>query len=245
MINKIILACYFWGYLLINIWAQVGINTLTPQGTLHIHVGNNASTNNDIIISNNGNVGIHTMNPQAKLDLRGTLRVTAIPNIPIGEKHLIAAESDGTFTTLIPGQIPTVQGNIPSNLSSLPSLPMSGASVNYSGISITLPKGRWVVYYTATHSINGKVASVPADAAVIKWELINNLSGSNDGIHADYSTAGFINSFVSTMCFFLVDNQTNNTTNSNVTYYIRGSATTQNSLSFVYTANLWAEFYTE
>lgn len=244
MINKIILIACFWGCLLTNSWAQVGINTKNPLGVFHIHVGNTASTANDLVISALGDMGIHTISPQAKLDLRGTFRVTGIPNIPVGEKYLIAAESDGTFTTAVPGEIPTVQGNIPSNLLSLPSLPVSGASVNYPGIFITLPKGQWVVYYTATHSINGKVASVPANAAVIKWQLINSATGSTDGIRADYSNTGFINSYSSTMCIFLVDNYTNNTTNSNVTYYMRGSATTLNSMSFAYTANLWAEFYT-
>lgn len=225
--------------------AQVGINTISPLGLYHIHIGNTASTANDVVISPTGNLGIHVTNPQAKLDLKGSFRVTGLPTIPAGEKYLIVAETDGTFNAIAPGNIPTVMGNIPTNLSSLAVLPVSGAAVNYTTINITLPRGRWIVYFTATHSLNGKVTTLAAaEGAVIKWQMINSATGSTDNISADYSTAGFVNAYASTVCIFVVDNLTGNTTNASKTYYFRGAATTQNSMSFVHSANLWAEYYT-
>jgi len=62
--------------------AQVGINTNTPQGVLHINstVNNptNTSTTDDVVISTNtGNVAIGHVSPDAKLDVRtnGTISV--------------------------------------------------------------------------------------------------------------------------------------------------------------------------
>ena len=245
MIKKIKIISIFLFCLFSSISAQVGINTLSPSGIYHIHTGSTTNTDNDVVISSNGYMGIHTISPQAKLHLKGTLRVSGIPDIPSGNKYLIASEADGTFTTIVPGNIPWIQGNIPSNLTSLPSLPVSGASVSYTTINISLPKGKWIVYLNATHSIDGTAyTSAVAEGAFIKWEMVNAATGNTDNIIADFSTVGYVNSYLSTGCIFLVDNYTSNTTNATKTYYFRGSATTQNTLSFAYTANLWAEFYT-
>lgn len=248
------------GCLFVNTHAQVGINIATPVGgnVFQVHVGSATSTDydKDLVISATGNMGIHTTNPQAKLDLRGLLRVENLYNtlkpITSPNKHLIAAHDDGTFTTLIPGNIPTVQGVIPdlSTLSTLPKSswlsPYTTYPRNFTTINITLPKGRWVVYFTATHSLDGaQVVAPPANVSYIQWNMINSATGSTDGIQADYSTGGFYNSFASTMCVFLVDNYAGNTNNDDVTYYFRGIAVSLYDMSFIHSANLWAEFYTE
>ncbi|WP_353123517.1 hypothetical protein [Dysgonomonas capnocytophagoides] len=59
--------------------AQVGINTQNPQGILHIDSKGDTSlstnTDDDIIVDSNGNMGIGTIAPQAKLDILGKIRI--------------------------------------------------------------------------------------------------------------------------------------------------------------------------
>lgn len=58
---------------LIQVQAQVGINTTNPLGTFHVDPlsDTNTGTNitDDIVVSNTGNVGIATVNPAAKLHI--------------------------------------------------------------------------------------------------------------------------------------------------------------------------------
>lgn len=48
--------------------AQVGINTDSPQGVFHVHT--NSSTTNDLVVTSDGNIGIGTLNPSAKLHIK-------------------------------------------------------------------------------------------------------------------------------------------------------------------------------
>lgn len=58
------------------IHAQVGINTKNPQGVLHIDgKGNTSGTSNisdDVLINSNGNIGIGTLSPTAKVHSVGS-----------------------------------------------------------------------------------------------------------------------------------------------------------------------------
>lgn len=61
--------------------AQVGINTQNPQGVFHIDgAGDNTTSSfskyaNDVIVTPDGKMGIGTITPQARLDLKGSLRI--------------------------------------------------------------------------------------------------------------------------------------------------------------------------
>lgn len=77
--------------------AQVGINTNSPQGVFHINstLTNPANTNNtdDVVVSTNtGNVGIGLINPATKLDIK-TAGTASVP-IP-GFKLVDGNQADG------------------------------------------------------------------------------------------------------------------------------------------------------
>ncbi|MEF9476666.1 hypothetical protein OWR28_01895 [Chryseobacterium sp. 1B4] len=72
------------GMLISNlIFSQVGINTPSPQGAFHVDgAKDNVSTgvptvaqqSNDFVVLSNGNVGVGTVNPANKLDIRSATR---------------------------------------------------------------------------------------------------------------------------------------------------------------------------
>ena len=61
--------------------AQVGVNTKTPLGVLHIDPAGNTNaagtsgTGDDIVVKSNGQVGIGTISPAKTLDLRGKFKL--------------------------------------------------------------------------------------------------------------------------------------------------------------------------
>lgn len=67
--------CYF------PLMSQIGINTDTPLQLLHIDASNNNTSSlstkydDDIVINASGNVGIGTVTPTAKLDVRGGVTI--------------------------------------------------------------------------------------------------------------------------------------------------------------------------
>lgn len=79
--------------------AQVGINTRNPQGVFHIDGRSSAATTNpdtgtpsaaqqvdDLLVDINGNVGIGTVSPQAKLDVMGNVIIAG--GSPVVDKVL-------------------------------------------------------------------------------------------------------------------------------------------------------------
>ena len=65
--------------LIISLSAQVGINITTPQGVFHIDpqgdTSGSTNTSDDVIIDANGNMGIGTITPTTKMDIRGKIRI--------------------------------------------------------------------------------------------------------------------------------------------------------------------------
>ena len=50
--------------------AQIGINTNSPEGPLHINANSESSTNKDVIITEEGKIGIGNLTPIASVDAR-------------------------------------------------------------------------------------------------------------------------------------------------------------------------------
>lgn len=61
-----------------TIQSQVGINTTTPKGVLHIDAGIIGNPSDDVVINQQGYVGVGTDMPTAQLDIRTTAPVKAI-----------------------------------------------------------------------------------------------------------------------------------------------------------------------
>lgn len=87
--------------IIVQIQAQVGVNTENPTGIFHIHVGTTASTVNDVVVLKNGNVGIGTVTPQNKLEIvppaghgNTGLRLPLSGSVAAGD-GLVAADTNG------------------------------------------------------------------------------------------------------------------------------------------------------
>lgn len=90
-------------------YAQVGIKTLDPKGIFHVDgMGDNGSVtnptqiDNDFIVTDDGNVGIGTLTPRARLDLQGIGNgtTTSIYGLRLddgnqGEGKMVASDADG------------------------------------------------------------------------------------------------------------------------------------------------------
>ncbi|SZD73223.1 Uncharacterised protein [Candidatus Ornithobacterium hominis] len=162
----------------ISVFAQVGINTDTPQATLEVvSKENSASTSalkiknsdNDplITVSNAGGLGIRTDNPTATLDINGTARVRELKgNVSDTEyTRSIVADANGNLgyvpridptvlgtTQLVQGNAVTTEAPFPNRIRTFHDYKQHLAEgkpnlTRYMGQSITLPPGKWVIYY--------------------------------------------------------------------------------------------------
>ncbi|WP_139262133.1 hypothetical protein [Dysgonomonas macrotermitis] len=80
-------------------YAQVGINTQNPQGIFHIDTKSNTSgssnISDDILVDSNGNLGIGTLTPKAKVDVNGSLSIT---NSGEADKYILTSDNIGIGT---------------------------------------------------------------------------------------------------------------------------------------------------
>lgn len=81
--------------------AQVGINTKTPQGVFHIDgkgdTSGNSNISDDILIDNNGNVGIGTLTPTAKVHSVGSSTVAPmrITDGNQAQNYILVSDANG------------------------------------------------------------------------------------------------------------------------------------------------------
>ncbi|CAI9429488.1 hypothetical protein MSHRCOH1_04680 [Candidatus Ornithobacterium hominis] len=162
----------------VSAFAQVGINTDTPQATLEVVSKENSAatsalkiknSDNDplITVSNAGGLGIRTDNPTATLDINGTARVRELKgNVSDTEyTRSIVADANGNLgyvpridptvlgtTQLVQGNTVTKEAPFPNDIIYFHDYKQYLAEGNpdltrYMGQSITLPPGKWVIYY--------------------------------------------------------------------------------------------------
>ncbi|QES93754.1 hypothetical protein F0358_14005 [Empedobacter brevis] len=141
-----------------SLFSQVGINTENPQQLFHTDGKSSAATTNpttgtpsvaqqvdDVVITNQGRVGIGTINPSIKLDIvSSTNGAIKIVDGTEGQSKVLMSNEYGVGTWQTPASIKAVAlGNfsqVDNNVSS-----NGGSSPLYSKISLNLSRGRWVV----------------------------------------------------------------------------------------------------
>lgn len=137
--------------------AQVGINIKNPLGMFHIDpLGNTVSGGgdaDDLIVTNDGKVGIATSNPQATLHVNGSMRYsdgTEMKNYVLRSKDA-AGNAHWTEQRLLNQMILPDQANIESIVSNT-AYNIKHNSPHYMGLSITLPRaGLWKIFFKANY----------------------------------------------------------------------------------------------
>ncbi|THV58933.1 hypothetical protein [Chryseobacterium candidae] len=91
----------------VTVYSQVGINTSNPQTVFHIdgkkdnHPTNIPSTTeekNDVVVTENGHVGIGIISPSQNLDVNGNVRFRTVPesNSVVTTDKIMVLQEDGT-----------------------------------------------------------------------------------------------------------------------------------------------------
>lgn len=101
--KKLYIISAFILYFILPANSQVGINTQSPTGIFQIDPKGNSptSTTDDVIITAAGNIGLGTVNPQAKIHLSTTSSQTALRVVDGNQKSdrvLVSADATGGAT---------------------------------------------------------------------------------------------------------------------------------------------------
>ncbi|MGJ1268225.1 hypothetical protein ACR78F_12665 [Sphingobacterium spiritivorum] len=135
---------------------NTGINTKNPQTVLHVDGSkdNNASgaptgtqPANDFVVTNTGNVGIGTIAPTTKLVIDNSTAGAAIKIVDGTQAngYVLTSDANGIASwTLVPAFRPTVLGDFPVSAITVHANDGTGSYIA-SGVSITLPQGKWAV----------------------------------------------------------------------------------------------------
>ena len=133
-----------------KIEAQIGVQTESPLGIFHVdpmrntNVAGTSGTSDDVVVTSAGNVGIGTVVPTAKLDIRGTFRLRD-GNQASGKVLVSDASGNAGW-----GDRPKLDVIEVNNINTLLSGKTFTTTSTYSGISITLPRGRWQIMFQVT-----------------------------------------------------------------------------------------------
>ena len=158
--NKILAFAFFLNSFLG--FSQVGINTNNPLSTFHIDgMKDNPATGvptllqqyNDVVVTENGNIGVGTINPSKKLDILSidgnALRISDTTE---GLGKVLMSDSDGNARWAMPGTTFAKLGSIPEEAitrATIDDPDIAGDQrIAYSGSSITLDPGKYQINFT-------------------------------------------------------------------------------------------------
>lgn len=148
---KTIFSYILFSLLVIAGYSQVGINTIEPQGILHIDAGTKNDTSDDIVVSLSGNLGIGTTSPTAKIQIK----TNGTSSIPVqgfklidgtqGAGKLLISDADGVAkwgnligSAAVLGEVGVTNTTFLSNIA-------NSGYIAYSGMYITLNKGDYFI----------------------------------------------------------------------------------------------------
>lgn len=123
---------------------QAGVNTKNPQAVLHVDAkkDNSPTTQeaDDFVVTSAGSVGIGTISPTHKLDIRGKIQIR-----DGGEQagSVLTSNASGLARWNYPAVSKVVVNGIFSSNAKV--TPDGGATPKYSNIYITLTRGKWIV----------------------------------------------------------------------------------------------------
>ena len=225
--------------------AQVGVNTKEPKGMLHIDPridtqsdGSNAS--DDVIITNEGKLGIGTLNPDALLHMKtnGTAAnpITAfrLEDGNEGNDRILSLINNNGLATW--QELTTLDAIYYSGSATCPNLSTSTPNYYHTNATIDLAPGRWIVMiimYLLTEVSDPKgicwINSTLADASTIgnNGQILSNvLSSDIEGANLVSSMSWTDGMDGGTLTGSLVINNTS--TETKRYYYMMGGTTPYN-----------------
>lgn len=236
---KLILLSFFFIGSITEIEAQIGINTDSPLNFFHIDSKKNTSgsinTDDDIVVDSNGNMGIGTIAPQAKLDILGNIKITdGTQNLNYG----LVSDANGLASWK---KLTTSMRIDMSNLGTGRTLTITSDSVNTfypTGGYITIEPGKSVIRASFYNSFayekfdvgyflpNGRFIQVryalSSDPSVYVAANVLNPAGDAyvtvTGVHGAWSMSG--------SGFWMVNNPTNNNLKLYLFFHVTADAIT-------------------
>lgn len=209
--------------------AQVGINTKTPLGILHIdprgdtNAAGTSGTDDDILVNPNGQMGIGTTSPGKTLDLRGKFKLVDGTQ---SNGYFLTSDASGNGSWKKTMQMKGfVQGvvNFPV---------LTTVAPVYTGTNISLPAGTWMIAFTCTYR-DGTLDNY------IIWRLSTSSASLVPYLNAPKSTAYSGSSIAtyhtSVSCYFLVTNAATQNY-----YFWAGLATASTSVLYTGEGRLYA-----
>lgn len=144
------------------IFAQVGINIIPQTGAvLHIDAKANNSTDpvttaylDDVVVNSSGMIGVGTNNPQAKLDIKTTVPGSAFRLVDgkQAEGKVLTSDNNGVASWAYPvNSVFWIRSQ--DNFDGIHP-PYVSNNGSYSGKSLTLTKGMWLVRYSLNWNFN-------------------------------------------------------------------------------------------
>lgn len=166
-------------------FSQVGVGTTSPQGAFHVDAAKNTvvggtptNFNDDFVVTSDGNIGVGTLSPSTKLDIRSaTAGAIKIVDGTQGVGKVLVSDASGTGTWQT---LPVFKYVVNGSFSPAATIVSDNTAAQYkfTNGSIVLNKGRWMVNVGLSISLN----SVDANTNVNPYWLQFYLSDTSSGV---------------------------------------------------------------
>ncbi len=140
---------------------KVGIGTNAPQQTLHIDPAKNTvgtpstNTNDDVVVTSQGYMGIGTVNPSARLEIKSnTPNAIKITDGTEKQNAFLRSDANGVGSWYLQGSIKPIELGVWTPSDPIIRSGPAGASTVNLNVSITLTPGIWMVNFGATFKMS-------------------------------------------------------------------------------------------